>query len=266
MTGLFCLAPLRMSGQAAAPQYQNEQEFKLYDAILKDTNPKTKLEKIQEWEKQFPTTNFTKERKQLYFSAYIALNMPKETVATARQILADDPKDFNALYYTMLLTRALYGAGQQASVLDDGEKAAQALLAAIDTPPPGVAADQWAKLRPDIEVLAHVTLGFIGMQRKSWDAAEAELRKALSLNPNNSEVDYMMYFTLANKKNNSAALFYQARAAAYDGAGSLSAQQRQGVQAEVQKAYTTYHGSGEGFNDLLAAAKSAPNPPDGFHI
>jgi tetratricopeptide (TPR) repeat protein len=265
VAGLFCLAPLRMSGQAT-PQYQSDKEFQLYDAILKDTNPKTKLEKIQDWEKQFPTTNFTKERKQLYFTTYIALNMPKETVAEAKLILADSPMDFNALYYTMLLTRALYPVGQQASVLDDGEKASQALLSVIGTPPPGVSADQWAKLRPDIENLAYVTQGFIGMQRKNWDAAEAQLRKALELNPNNSEVDYMMYFTLANKKNNSAALYYQARAASYDGPGSLAAAQRQGVLAEVQKAYTSYHGSAEGLNELLAAAKSAPNPAADFHI
>ena len=265
MTGLFCLAPLRVAGQAG-PNYKDPQEFQLYDAILKDTNPKTKLEKIQDWEKKYPSTEFTKERRQLYFSTYIALNMPKEVVAKAKEILSDNPKDFNALYYTMLLTRTLYPAGQQASVLDDGEKASQALLASIDTPPPGVAADQWAKLRPDIEVLAHVTQAFIGMQRKNWDGAEGELRKALALNPNNSEVDYMMYVALASKKNNSAALYYQARAAAYDGPGSLNAQQRQGVQAEVQNASTSYHGSADGLNELLAAAKAAPNPPDGFHI
>src|SRR5450432_3653486 len=181
--GLFCLAPLRMSGQAT-PQYQNDKEFQLYDAILKDTNPKTKLEKIQDWEKQFPTTNFTKERKQLYFSTYIALNMPKETVAEAKQILAESPKDFNALYYATLLTRALYD-GTQASVLDDGQNAATTLLSVLDTPPPGVDADKWAKLRPDIERVAHFTLGFIAVQRKSWDSAADELKKALALDPNN---------------------------------------------------------------------------------
>jgi tetratricopeptide (TPR) repeat protein len=166
----------------------------------------------------------------------------------------------------MLLTRSLYGANRQDSVLNDGEHAAKALLAGIDTPPPGVAADQWAKLRPDIEQLSHVTLGFVAMQKKDWDGAEAELRKTLALNPNYSEVDYMLGFTLASKKNNSAALFYYARAAAYDGPGSLGAPQRQGVQGEVQNMYKIYHGNTDGLNDLLASAKSAPNPPDGFHI
>jgi hypothetical protein len=76
----------------------------------------------------------------------------------------------------------------------------------------------------------------------------------------------MLGFTLASKKNNSAALFYYARAAAYDGPGGLGAPQRQGVQSEVQNMYNIYHGSTQGLSDLLAAAKNAPNPPDGFHI
>ncbi len=265
MTGLFWLAPSRMSGQAAQPQYQNEQEFKLYDAILKDTNPKTKLEKIQDWEKQFPTTNFTKERKQLYFSTYIALNMPKETAAAAKQVLADNPKDFNALYYTMVLTRILY-TGTETAVLDDGEKAAQALLADIANPPAGVAADQWAKLRPAVEEATHTVQGFVAIQRKNWDGAEAEFKKGLAVNQNSSDIDYLMYVTEASKKNNSAALFYLARAAAYDGPGSLPAATRQGHQVTLKTVYTAYHGAADGLDELTAAAKAAPNPPADFHI
>jgi len=267
------LAPARMLAQDAAPAGQAPQknwkdraEYDLFDSITKDTNAKTRLEKLQQWEKQYPATDYKKERRQFFLTTYVALNQGKEAVDVAKQMLADDPKDFNALYYTMLLTRSLYGANRQDSVLNDGEHAAKALLAGIDTPPPGVAADQWAKLRPDIEQLSHVTLGFVAMQKKDWDGAEAELRKTLALNPNYSEVDYMLGFTLASKKNNSAALFYYARAAAYDGPGSLGAPQRQGVQGEVQNMYKIYHGNTDGLNDLLASAKSAPNPPDGFHI
>ncbi len=266
--GALCL-PALMLGQGAAaaqPQCKDQQECDLYNAILKDTNPKTKLDKLQQWQSKYPDSAFKKVRGTLLITTYAAAGQPKEAVAAAKQSLADDPKDFNALYYTMFLTRQLYGTNQQPAVLDDGEKAANALLGDLGTPPPGVTADQWAKLRPDLEVLAHVTLGFVGMQRKNWDGAEAELKKALAVKPNNSEVDYMLGFTLASKKENSAALYYYGRAASYDGEGGLSAQQRQGVQAEVQKIYVIYHGNTEGFSDLLAAAKAQPNPPDGYHI
>lgn len=268
VTGFLCV-PAYLWGQDAGqkqPQCKDQQECDLYNAILQDNTPKTKLEKLQQWQKQNPETQFAEVRRNLLITTYVAVGQPKEAVAVAKQSLAANPKDFNALYYTMLLTQSLYGASQQPAVLDDGEKASKALIAGIDAPPPGVTADQWAKLRPGVEALSHTTLGFVGMQRKSWDAAEAEFKKALQVNPNNSAVDYSLGFTLASKKDNSNALFYYARAAAYDGEGSLSAQQRQGVQAEVQKMYNIYHGNSDGFSNLLASAKTQPNPPDGFHI
>jgi tetratricopeptide (TPR) repeat protein len=267
IAGVLCV-PVHMLAQDApkGPQCKDQQECDLYNSILQDTNPKTKLEKLQQWEKANPETQFTQVRRTLLITTYAAAGQPKEAVGVAKQALAADPKDFNALYYTMFLTRSLYGAGQQAAVLEDGEKASKALLASIDTPPPNVTPEQWAKVKPDVEVLSHTTLGFISMQRKTWDGAEAEFKKALQVNPNNSEVDYSLGFTLASRKDNSNALYYYARAASYDGPGGLSAQQRQGVQAEVQKMYTVYHGKADGFTELMAAAKAQPNPPDGFHI
>ena len=59
------------------------------------------------------------------------------------------------------------------------------------------------------------------------------------------------------------ALFFFARAATYDGKDALNPDGRKQVLAYVQKAYKTYHGSDEGFNDLLAAAKASPTCPAG---
>ena len=268
VTSVLCL-PALVLGQDAekkGPQCKDQQECDLYNAILKDTNPKTKLDKLQQWEKANPDTQFLQIRRTLLITTYAANGQAAQALAVAKQSLAADPKDFNALYYTMLLTQPAYTANQQPAILADGENASKSLLATIDTPPAGVAADQWAKLRPEVEVICHQTLGFVGMQRKSWDAAEAEFKKALQLNPNNSAVDFSLYVTLASKKDNSSALFYYARAASYDGQGGLTPQQRQALQADLQKVYTTYHGSANGLQELQASAKAQPNPPDGFHI
>jgi len=267
VAGMLCF-PALVLGQDAAkqPQCKDQAECDLYNSILKDNNPKTKLDKLQQWEKANPDTQFTKIRRTLLITTYAANGQAAQALTVAKQSLADDPKDFNALYYTMLLTQPAYTANQQPGILADGENASKSLVASIDTPPAGVAADQWAKLRPDVEVLCHQTLGFIAMQRKSWDGAEAEFKKALQLNPNNSAVDYSLYITLASKKENSSALFYYARAANYDGPGSLAPQQRQALQADLQKTYTMYHGSATDLDKVVASAKSSPNPPDGYHI
>ena len=278
IAAVFGLAPALMFGQgaaapaSAAPQknWKDRAEYDLFDSITKDTTPKTRLEKLQQWEKQYPMTEWIKERRTLLLTTYAALGQPKQAVDEAKEILADDSKDFTALYYTMYFTQTMYSQAQTPDVLDGGEKAAQAILAGIDAPPPNVTADQWAKLRPDIELMAHVNLGFIAMQRKTWDAAEAAFQKTLQMSPNNAQVDYWMGTVIASEKKLDklpAALFYFARAATYEGPqGALPADVKKTALTYVQRQYKNYHGSEEGFNDLLAAAKSNPTPPAGFTI
>jgi tetratricopeptide (TPR) repeat protein len=276
LTGLLGPVPARMFGQAAAPasaqpqkNWKDRAEYDLYVSIGQDQTPKTRLEKLQQWEKQYPMTEWLKERKTLFLTTYVGLNDGKNVVDQAKQILADDPKDFTALYYTMLFTQSLYAANQSPDVLDQGEKAAKAILENIDTPPPGVKAEDWAKLRPDLEVLAHKNLGFIAMQRKNWDAAETEFQKTLMLNPNDAQVDYWMGTVIASAKKLDklpVAMFYFARAATYQGQGALTPEAQKTAMTYVQRQYKNFHGSDEGFNDLLAAAKGNPTPPAGFTI
>jgi len=277
LTGALGPMPVRMFGQAAAapastaPQknWKDRAEYDLYVSIGQDQNPKTRLEKLQQWEKQYPMTEWIKERRTLFLTTDAALNDGKGAMEVAKQILADDPKDFTALYYTMLFTQSLYGQNQSPDVLDQGEKAAQAILAGIDTPPAGVTAEQWAKLRPDIETLAHVNLGFIAMQRKNWDAGEAEFQKVLAGSPNNAQVDYWMGTVIASQKKLDklpTAMFYFARAATITGATALTPDAQKTAMTYVQRQYKNFHGSDEGFNDLVAAAKANAAPPAGFTI
>jgi tetratricopeptide (TPR) repeat protein len=273
---IVLLAPAWLAGQdqpaaeqGKQPQYKDPGEFTLYDSILKDTTPKTKLEKLQEWQTKYPTTEFEKPRRQIFLDTYVKLNQPKDAVDEAKKILADDAKDFWALYYTMSLTRAVAGNNPTPDVLDQGQKATAALLANLDTPPPNVTEAQWKGARTPVETLGHTTLGWISMQRKSWDSAEGEFQKSLQLDPNEGEVDYFMGTVIASEKNPqkmSAALFYFARAATYEGTGGLAPAGRQQVLDYVKRAYKGYHGSDDGFNDLLAAAKAQAAPAAGYHI
>jgi tetratricopeptide (TPR) repeat protein len=277
LTGVLGPMSGLMFGQAAAspaaaqPQknWKDRAEYDLYDSITKDTNAKTRLEKLQAWEKGYPMTEWIAARRTLFLTTYVGLNDVKDAVEEAKQILADDPKDFTALYYTMLFTQGLYTQNQSPDILDQGEKASQAILAGADTPPPNVTAEQWAKLRPDIEVLAHVNLGFIAMQRKSWDGAEAEFQKVLAASPNNAQVDYWMGTVIASEKKLDklpVAMFYFARAATIQGQTALTPDAQKTAMTYVQKQYKNFHGSDEGFNDLVAAAKANPAPPAGFTI
>lgn len=276
MIGMLGPVPARMFGQAAAPSsstpqktWKDRAEYDLYTSIGQDQNPKTRLEKLEQWQKQYPKTDWEDVRQQAFLTTYAANNMGKEAVDEAKKILAADPKNFTANYYIMLFTQPLYTQNQSPQLLDDGEKAAKAVLASIDTPPANVSADQWAKLRPAVENLAYTNLGFIDMQRKNWDQAEMDLQKALTLKPDDAAVDYELGTAIASEKKVDripAALFYFARAATITGPNALNPAAQKSAMDYVQKQYKNFHGSDQGFNDLLAAAKSSPTLPATFSI
>ncbi len=109
VAGMLCAPGFVMAQEAAKqPQCKDQAECDLYNAILKDANAKTRLDKLLQWEKQYPTSDFAKVRRTLLMTTHAGAGQPKEAMAVAKQILADDPKDFNALYYTMFLTQQVY--------------------------------------------------------------------------------------------------------------------------------------------------------------
>ncbi|MBZ5608662.1 MAG: hypothetical protein LAP38_10415 [Acidobacteriia bacterium] len=270
------MAPTRVQAQAKPPASQEPQknwkdraEYDLYDAITKDNNPKTRLEKLQQWEKQYASTEWIKERRTLFMTTYFALGQAKDAVAVAKQILADEPKNFSAQFIIVTFTQALAGNSPTPDVLNQGKSAAGALIANIDTPPQNFTADQWKAQRPQVEELAHTTLGWIAMQEKGWPTAEEEFQKSLKINANSGQVDYYMGTAIASEKDVKkmpTALFYFARAATYAGPGALNPAGRQQVLDYVKRAYSGYHGSAQDFDKLLEAAKSSPLPPPDFSI
>ena len=276
MIGVLSLGTVKMPAQSAAPAAQAPQknwkdraEYDLYDAITKDANAKTRLEKLQQWEKQYPQTEWLTERRTLLVTTYAALNQPKETTDAAKALVAGDPKNFTGLYYIMYFTQALYAQTKAQDALDQGEQAANTIVANIETPPPGVTAEQWAKLRPDIELLAHVNLGYIAMTKKNFEASETEFQKTLQLSPNNGQVDAWMGFVITSQKKverTPVAMFYYARAGTYEGQGAADANTRSTALDFVKRQYKTYHGSDEGFDALIAAAKASPTPPADLKI
>jgi tetratricopeptide (TPR) repeat protein len=277
LTGMLGPLPARMFGQAAAPSsstpqknWKDRAEYDLYVSIGQDQNPKTRLEKLQLWQMKYPMSEWADTRRTALLTTYAALNDAKNVFDEAKEILAkDNPNDFTAHYYEMLFTQPYYTQNQNKDILDEGEKAAKSVLSSIDTPPPGVKAEQWAQLRPQVELLAYKNLGFIDMQRMDWAGAEANFQKSLMLDPNDAAVDFQMGTAIASEKKVDripAALFYFARAATYSGKGELPAAGKQQAMTYVQKQYKNFHGSDDGFNDLVAAVKANATPPAGFAI
>src|SRR5260370_15301143 len=90
---LLYVAPATMLGQAPQKNYKDDKEFPLYNSILQDTNPKTRMEKIHEWEQKYPQTEFIQERRDPLLTTHTPPCPRKETGGKARQKYAAAPEN-----------------------------------------------------------------------------------------------------------------------------------------------------------------------------
>jgi class 3 adenylate cyclase len=249
----FAYRPTQRSEGIHQRTWKDNAEHDSYDSITRDTNPKTRLEKLQQWEKQYPQTDWINERRSLFLSTYFALADAKNAPEIAKEILVE----------------ALAGNNPTPEILAQGEKAATALLASVDTPPPNFTPEQWKSQRPKMEELGHTTLGWIAVQRKNWGLAESELGLSLGIDPNNANADQWLGAAIlaeGRPEKQSQALYYFARAAAYEGPGAVRADERSRILVHVREQYKGYHGSETGLDDLVKQAASAPLPPSDFKV
>lgn len=251
---------------AAGPQWKDRAEYDLVQALGKETDPKKKLDLLNQWKDKYPNTDFKETRLENFLAAYQGMKDPAQMLATAKEILALNPKNLTALYWINLLAVSMNQTAPD--MLDYAEKAANSLLAAEK--PAGTAEDAWKASKPQMDILSHRTIGWVAMQRKNYEAAQKELTTELKMNPADAEASYWLgTVTLAQKKPElqSDALYFFARAAAYDGQGALDPTRRKQIEAYLTKAYTTYHGNDpQGLQTLMQTAKANPFPPQDFKI
>jgi hypothetical protein len=168
-------------------------------------------------------------------------------------------------------------SAQNKADLDTAEKTARYLLANPDAlygaakKPQGVADDAWAKTKPTMINFAQFTIGYIAVTQKDNAKAETELINTLMADATNAQASYMLAgLLLAQQKDHPEkmplAIFEYARAATYDGPGSMDAGNRKSIDTFLTKAYLTYHGSAQGLDQIKMQAKTNALPPGDFKI
>jgi hypothetical protein len=258
-------------------QAKDQAEADLINSIPKAPDANAKLKLLDQWTKEYPQTAFAHERTEEYLSTYQAANRPKDAFNTALEILKTDPNNFSALRAVLGSIYQINQGNPPAADLDSAEKVANHMLTDLDTifapdkKPAAMTADQWNQVKPAMKVFTQRTVGWIEMTRKNNMKAEAEFTKTLQLDPTQAQASYWLATVMFNQRTTDPAkqapsIFEFARAAVYDGPNSLPADFRKQLLASVTKTYAAYHGSNQGFDELIAAAKANALPPSGFAI
>jgi hypothetical protein len=275
---------LGLAAQEQKKNWKDRAEFDLFESIQKDANAATRLPNLDKWKSAYPQSEYADVRLKAYLITYQQLMKHREAFDTSLEILKADPNDQASLQEILGYIRALTPQQANATLstqnktdLDTAEKESEYVLNNIDTvyaadkKPQGVTDAQWAQAKPAMKNFAQWTVGWIAMVEKDSPKAETELSKTLQLDPTNAVASQQLATVLLGQQKEHPdktplALFEYARVATYDGPNALPAPQRQQLDAFLTKAYTTYHGSAQGLDQLKAAAKTNALPPAGLKI
>jgi hypothetical protein len=256
---------------------KNQAEYDLITGIAKDADPANRLKSLQKWATDFPDSDYADERQQSFLVTYEQMKDNRNAVDKAKEILGKHPNDFLSLQAVMLFGLTLNNNNPAPADLDLVQKTCEYVvdngdkIFATDNKPSITAATDWPKMRPYYEPLARHTIAQVYLARKNDALAEEGLTKMTQKWPNDAVLDQMLARVLvaeskAKPEKYPTAMFYYARAAAYDGEGALPAADKQQSLTYVTRAYKAYHGSDEGLNTVLATAKANPAPPADFKI
>jgi hypothetical protein len=250
---LSCLA-------ATAAGWTDRNEYDLVLKIRGEASPQKRLALLEQWKGSYPKTELRNVRNELFIAAHQQVGDNAKVLAAAREILADQPDNPVGLYWCALL--APESSDRSPELLSAAEKAARGLLSAK------VADPVWQKQKPEIDLMAHRTLGWVHWQRKDLPAAEEEFTKCLQQNAKDARVSAWFGAMLAAQpepEKQMVAIWHLARAASLKDEG-LSEPQRRQLGPVVDRFYTSYHGSEEGLEALRASVLASAFPPPGFSI
>jgi hypothetical protein len=260
---------------AAKKEWKGQEEYNLFQAYQK-ADPQGKIEALDKWKAAFPSSAFAEEREEEYLSVYERTNMNRQAFDKAAEILKTRPNDF---YSLSAIERLVYTLPPplNAADLDTAERVSKYLLDNLDTvfassnKPKDVKDADWSTYKPPMQNAAQATLAWVYVQRKDHPKAETELTKYQHLDPTQASTSLSLGGEILAQSHDHPdkiplGLYQFAHAATYDGQNSLPEAARKQALDYVTKAYTRYHGSPDGLDNLLAQAKNSPFPPDGFSI
>ncbi|MGD0467330.1 MAG: hypothetical protein ABSA54_03045 [Terriglobales bacterium] len=254
----------------AAPQkkeIKDPAEYNAYVGAVQQQDAAAKVSGLEAFVTQYPNSVMKEDALELLMGAYQQTGNSAKTLDTAQKVLQANPCNIRALALLAYTKRAMAEAGQNAQQnLADagqyGEKGLQCLQTA--TKPDGTADADFQKLKSQTAVIFNGAAGMSAYQAKNYAKAEQFLRASVEADPTNLRDVYplaLAYLTAGPTEKDLDGLFFIARASNLaQGAG------KDQIAKFGKSKYNKYHGSEEGWSDVLALTATTTLPPANFAI
>ena len=261
--------------QGAAPvpvapqkkEIKDPAEYNAYVGAVQQSDAAAKVSGLEAFLTQYPNSVMKEDALELLMIAYQQTNNSAKMFDTAQKVLQANPCNIRALALVAYSKQAMAtGPNAQQSLTEAGqtsEKGLQCLQTA--STPEGTSDADWQKLKSQTTGIFNNAAGMSAYSAKDYGKAEQFLRAAVEGDP--TDLTKVYYLGLADlaagpAENDAEGLFYIARASSLqkDAAGKAK------IAQFGKSKYTKYHGSDDGWNDVLAKAAASPTPPADFAI
>jgi tetratricopeptide (TPR) repeat protein len=244
---------------AASKTIKDPAEYNAYVGAAQQKDPTAQISGLEAFLAQYPNSVMKEDALELLMGAYQQAGNQAKVMDTANRLLTANPNNVRAL---ALLAYSERAAQKWADAKGHAERGLQALTTM--TKPDGVSVADLQKQKTQLGALLDSVAGFSALQLKDNATAEKDLRAAVEADPNNVETVYPLALAslTATPEDDVNGLFFIARA--------INLVKDPGGKAQITKfghaKYVKYHGSEEGWNELLALTATTPLPPPGFTI
>ncbi len=263
--------------QPQKKEIKDPAEYNAYINAVQASDPNAKIAALEAFLNQYPNSVMKDDALEALAAAYSQTNNAQKTLDTAQRLLQVNPCNLRGLFFQAYLGRSLAEGPNAAANAQYAQTAGQSGAKGLEcmgsaTKPEGMADADWEKFKTQLRPIFEGSVGFAALQNKDYPAAaqhlQAQLQAATQLQPPPQPADLLrIVYPLAialleQSPPNPLGLYYAAEAV--DLAPNPQAQQQLNTYARSR--YRRYHGSDEGYPELLAQAKTSPVAPAGFTV
>jgi tetratricopeptide (TPR) repeat protein len=251
----------------AAPQkkeIKDPAEYNAYMGAQGQQDPAAMISGFEAFLTQYPNSVMKEDALDQLMSAYTKAGNQAKVLETAQRLLQANPNNLRALALITYTKRI--GAKTPQDLADAAQYAEKGLQALPTVPKPdGMSDADFQKLKAQTSVIFNGAVGMNAYQNKDNAKAQQYLRAAVDADPTDVNNIYplaLSYLTAGPPEKTVDGLFFIARAANLIGDPKGKAE----VIKFGKSKYNKYHGSEEGWNELLTQASTTTLPPAGFTV
>jgi tetratricopeptide (TPR) repeat protein len=249
--------------QPGAPQQKKEikdpAEYNAYVGAVQQQDPTAKISGLEAFLTQYPNSVMKEDALEILMGTYQQKGDVAKMGDAAKRLLAVNPNNVRAL---ALSTFVATQTQNFADAKQNGEKG----LAALSSfnKPDNMSEADFNTLKQQLAGIFHRGVGLASLNDKDFATAATHLHAAVESAPNDVTVVYPLSsaYLKQNPIDYVNGLWFTARAANL----APTPQGQQQIEKYGASQYRKYHGSDQGWSELMAQTKSTPFPPAGFTI